>query len=100
MFIQVIVILKDQYIVNQHFLKLVIPAIDLLYGSLAIVSDYHKMQKEIVKLKSVLRQLDIQHGSRIKLLVKFMTEVSKKDDYHNSSTVKRTVCLVLHYLAR
>ena len=100
MFIQVIVILKDQYIVNQHFLKLVIPSIDLLYGSLAIVSDYQKMQKEIVKLKSVLRQLDIQHGSWIKLLVNSMTEVSKKDDYHNSSTVKRTVCLVLHYLAR
>ena len=34
----------------------------LLYRSFTIVSDYHKLHKEIVKLKSVLRQNDIQHN--------------------------------------
>ena len=64
MFLGVILNSKDQDTVNQHFLEFILtidPLLQLcslittlLYRGFTIVSDYHKLHEEVVKLKSVL----------------------------------------------
>ena len=61
---RVIINSKHQYTVNQHFLEFILtidPLLQLcslittlLYRGFTIVSDYHKLHEEVVKLKSVL----------------------------------------------
>ena len=58
----------------------------LLYRTFTIVSDYHKLHEEIVKLKSVLRQNGYPTHSWIKLLVNSLIKVSKKMDHHYHSS--------------
>ena len=69
----------------------------LLYRSFAIVSDYHKLHKEIVKLKSVLRQNEYPTQFLDKIISKFLDKSFKK--WVTIITVpKKTFCLVLPYL--
>ena len=69
----------------------------LSYRSFTIVSDYHKLHEEIVKLKSVLRQNGYPTRFLDKIISKFLDKISKK--LVTITTVpKKTLRLVLPYL--
>ena len=69
----------------------------LLYRSFTIVSDYHKLHKEIVKLKSVLRQNRYPTRFLDKIISKFLDKSFKKR-VTITTVPKRTLRLVLSYL--
>ena len=58
----------------------------LLYRSFTIVSDYHKLHEEIVKLKSVLRQNGYPTRFLDKIISKFLDKSFKKTDHHYHSS--------------
>ena len=69
----------------------------LLYRSFTIISDYHKLQEEIVKLKSVLRQNGYTTRFLDKVISKFLDKRFKK--LVTITTVsKKALRLVLPYL--
>ena len=69
----------------------------LLYGSFTIVSDYHKLHEEIVKLKSVLRQNGSPTGFLDKIISKLLDKSFKKR-FTITTVPKKTLRLVLPYL--
>ena len=69
----------------------------LLYRSFTIVTDYHKVHEEIVKLKSVLRQ----NGYPAPFLGKFISKLLNKRFKKRvtfATVYKKTLRLVLPYL--
>ena len=69
----------------------------LLYRSFTIVSDYHKLHEEIVKLKSVLRQNGYPTRFLDKIISKFLDKSFKKR-FTITTVPKKTLRLVLLYL--
>ena len=69
----------------------------LLYRSFTLVSNYHKLHEEIVKLKSVLRQNGYPTRFLDKILSKFLDRNFKKLVTITTVT-KKTLCLLLPYL--
>ena len=69
----------------------------LLYRSFIIVSDYHKLHEEIVKLKSVLRQNGYPTRFLDKVISKFLDKRFKKR-VTITTVSKKTLRLVLPYL--
>ena len=69
----------------------------LLYRSFTIVSDYHKLHDEIVKLKSVLRQNGYPTRFLDKIISKFLDKNFKKR-VTITTVPKKTLRLVLPYL--
>ena len=69
----------------------------LLYRTFTIVSDYHKLHKEIVKLKSVLRQYGYPTRFLNKIISKFLDKSFKKR-ITITRVPKKTFRLVLPYL--
>ena len=69
----------------------------LLYGSFTIVSDYHKLHEEIVKLKSMLIQNGYPTRFLVKIINKFLDKSFKKRVTITTLT-KKTLRLVLPYL--
>ena len=69
----------------------------LLYRTFTIVSDYHKLHKEIVKLKSVLRQYGYPTRFLDKIISKFLDKSFKKR-ITITRVPKKTFRLVLPYL--
>ena len=69
----------------------------LLYRTFTIVSDYHKLHKEIVKLKSVLRQYGYPIRFLDKIISKFLDKSFKKR-ITITRVPKKTFRLVLPYL--
>ena len=69
----------------------------LLYRSFTIVSDYHKLHEEIVKLKSVLRQNGYPTRFLDKIISKFLDKSFKKR-VTITTVAKKTQRLVLPYL--
>ena len=71
----------------------------LLYRSFTIVSDYHKLHEEIVKLKSVLRQNGYSTQFLDKIISKFLDKSFKKR-VTITTVPKKTLRLVLPYLRK
>ena len=69
----------------------------LLQRSFAIVSDYHNLHEEVVKLKSVLRQNGYLSWFLLKVISKFLDKRFKKRDTITTVS-KKTLRLVLPYL--
>ena len=69
----------------------------LLYRSFTIVSDYHKLHEEIVKLKSVLRQNGYPTRLMDKIISKFLDKSFTKR-VTITTVPKKTLPLVLPYL--
>ena len=70
----------------------------LLYRSFTIVSDYHNLHEETVKLKSVLRQNGYPTQFLDKIISKFLDKCFKKQ-VTITTVPKKTLCFVLPYLA-
>ena len=69
----------------------------LLYGRFTIVSDYHKLHEEIMKLKSVLRQNGCPTRFLDKIISKFLDKSFKKR-FTITTVPKKKLRLVLLYL--
>ena len=67
-----------------------------LYRSFTIVSDYHKLHEEIVKLKSVLRQNGYPTRFLDKIISKFLVKYSKKR-VTITTVLKKILRLILPY---
>ena len=69
----------------------------LLYRSFTIVSDYHKLHEETVKLKSVLRQNKYPTQFLDRTISKFLDKSFEKG-VTTTTVLKKTLRLVLPYL--